>query len=327
MIISDQHDGNKPIYVWRYRLRAKTLLNARANKREIEGALLRIGGGFACLQPWVELGDPPLDKCLADMISARHWPIVRRALRCARFDGAARENGQSLFEDMEIPVSHATLAKRDVEQVGEAVERGFTIVKLKCGSNRDAESSFVVEMSAAYPALRWRLDFNETGTAIQVAAFVEALPPDVRRRIDFIEDPCPFSETSWTALYKKTRVRLALDRESGPNQTGAQVMVIKPALDEPLLLGEAAAARGQRLVVTSYMDHPIGQCFAAWEAGRLALTLPGCVDVCGLQTHHLFEKCLFSEQLSEWAPSFSPPGDTGLGFDDLLEVLPWKRIG
>ena len=323
----NQRDEKSPIYYWRYRMKTRARLNAKSSRREVEGALVRIGSGFACLQPWPELGDPSLDKCLVDLTGARHWPMVRRALRCAEYDAVARENGDSLFEEMEIPSSHATIPSRNAEQVGQAVERGFTIVKLKCGANPEAEQHFIVEMSAAFPALRWRLDFNETGTAEQVVAFVEVLSPDVRRRIDFIEDPCPFSETTWPELYKNTRIRLALDRESGPNQSGAQVMVIKPALDEPLLLGEAAASRGQRLVVTSYMDHPFGQCFAAWEAARLALTLPGCVDVCGLQTHHLFEEYLFSERLGEWSPSFRSPEGTGLGFDDLLEVLPWRRLG
>jgi O-succinylbenzoate synthase len=327
MNMSDNREDKKKIYIWHYRMKTKARLNAKSTRREVEGALVRIGGGFACLQPWVELGDPSLEKCLADLIGARHWPMVRRAVRCAQFDEVAREHGDSLFEDMEIPASHATLAKRNAEQIQNAAERGFTIVKLKCGINPEAESGFVAEMSAAFPSLRWRLDFNETGTAAHVAAFVEALPQDVRRKIDFIEDPCPFSTASWAELYKKTRICLALDRESGPNQSGAQVMIIKPALDEPLLLGEAAAACGQRLVVTSYMDHPLGQCFAAWEAARLALTLPGCVDVCGLQTHHLFEEYLFSEQLGEWSPTFRPPEGTGLGFDELLGVLPWKRIG
>jgi O-succinylbenzoate synthase len=82
----------------------------------------------------------------------------------------------------------------------------------------------------------------------------------------------------------------------------------------------------QRVVVTSYMDHPLGQAFAAWEAGRLALQFPGLVGVCGLQTHHLFEPDAFTEALGPWAPSFQAPPGKGLGFDDLLGKLPWKRL-
>ena len=316
-----------PIHYWRYRMKARGGLNARTARGEAAGALLRIGSGFACLQPWPELGDPTLEQCLADLLGARRWPMVRRALRCAEYDGVAREHGDSLFEELEIPRSHATLTTRDPEMVAEAVALGFTAVKCKFGRDLAKEAGFLSAQAAAHPELRWRLDFNESVEAAAVTGFLESLPAAVLRSIDFLEDPCPYSAPVWEQLHRKHRVALALDRESGPQQSAAQVMVLKPALDEPLLLGEAAVARGMSLVVTSYMDHPVGQAFAAWEAGRLALTLPGCVGMCGLQTHHLFEEYLFSEAFGAWSPEFRPPEGTGLGFDELLSVLPWKRLG
>ena len=106
----------------------------------------------------------------------------------------------------------------------------------------------------------------------------------------------------------------------------AQVMVIKPAVDEPFLLGEAAISHNQRVVLTSYMDHPVGQAFAAWEAARLELQFPGLVGMCGLQTHHLFEPNEFTEALGPWSPEFKPPEGLGLGFDDLLAAQPWTRL-
>lgn len=54
-----------------------------------------------------------MEKCLEDLAGPRRWRIVRRALRCAELDGAARENEESLFEEMEVPASHATLAVGD----------------------------------------------------------------------------------------------------------------------------------------------------------------------------------------------------------------------
>ena len=75
----------------RYRLKARGFLNSISNRREFEGALIQIDGGYGCIHPWPELGDPPLEKCLADLAGARRWPIVRRAIRCAEYDrvGAA----------------------------------------------------------------------------------------------------------------------------------------------------------------------------------------------------------------------------------------------
>ena len=102
-------------------------------------------------------------------------------------------------------------------------------------------------------------------------------------------------------------------------------MIIKPAIDEPFLLAEAAMKNAQRVVLTGYMDHPVGQTFAAWEAARLGLQFPGLVGICGLQTHHLFEPDAFTEMLGPWSPKFQIPEGNGLGFDDLLDELPWTR--
>jgi o-succinylbenzoate synthase len=321
MILIEQ----KPL-ISRYRLKARGFMNSISNRRDFEGALIQIDGGYGCIHPWPELGDPTLEKCLADLAGARRWPIVRRAIRCAEYDKTAREFENSLFEEMEVPKSHATLAKADVSEVALAVELGFTAIKLKCGRDLTAEMDFLETMASEFPAIKWRLDFNETLTPEQASDFLLGLAEKTRAAIDFVEDPCPFSETAWNDLRRKTRVKLAVDREAAPLSAAAQVMVIKPAVDEPFLLGEAAVQHNQRVVMTSYMDHPVGQTFAAWEAARLELQFPGLVGLCGLQTHHLFEPNDFTEALGPWSPDFKEPDGNGLGFTELLDALPWTRL-
>ncbi len=315
----------KPLFS-RYRLKSRGLMNAVSNRREFEGALIQINGGYACIHPWPELGDPTLEKCLADLAGERRWPIVRRAVRCAEYDRVARTFEHSLFEEMEIPESHATLAKTDTGEIARAVEAGFSAVKLKLGRDPAAEGKFLNEMTAEYPLLHWRLDFNEALELDEVAAFLMGLHDKTRAALDFVEDPCPYAPSSWTALHQQTRVKLAVDREAAPLSAAAQVMVIKPAIDEPFLLAEAAVRNNQMAVVTCYMDHPVGQAFAAWEAARLALQFPELVNLCGLQTHHLFEPDAFTEMLGPWSPVFQPPAGHGIGFDDLLDELPWIRL-
>jgi O-succinylbenzoate synthase len=227
---------------------------------------------------------------------------------------------------MEVPESHATLAQGNVREVALAAEAGFTAVKLKFGRDPAAEARFLDDMAAEYPAMRWRLDFNECMAPHEAAAFLSELADATRAAIDFVEDPCPYSESAWAGLRDGTGVDLAVDREAAPACSAAQVMVIKPAVDEPFLLGEAAVRNRQRVVLTGYMDHPVGQAFAAWEAARLGLQFPGLVGMCGLQTHHLFEPDEFTEMLGPWSPVFRVPDGNGLGFDDLLEALPWTRL-
>ena len=321
MMLTEQ----KPL-ISRYRLKSRGSLNSVSNRREFDGVLIQVDGGFGCIQPWPELGDPPLEKCLVDLAGARRWPIVRRALRCAEYDREARVFDHSLFEEMEVPESHATLSLARAEGVAHAVEAGFATIKLKAGRNPAAEIRFLEDMAAEHPALKWRLDFNESLAPAAAAEFLLGLSEKTRAAIDFVEDPCPYSETAWNDLHRHTRVKLAVDREAAPLSSAAQVMVIKPAIDEPFLLAEAALMNRQRVVMTSYMDHPIGQTFAAWEAARLALQFPGLVGLCGLQTHHLFEPDAFTEMLGPWLPVFQVPAGNGLGFDDLLDALPWTRL-
>jgi hypothetical protein len=71
-----------------------------------------------------------------------------------------------------------------------------------------------------------------------------------------------------------------------------------------------------------FLEDPLGQAFAAWEAAKA-----GGSEVCGLQTHGLFEANEFIEELGEVSPDFKVPGGAGLGFDDLLDALPWSKLG
>ena len=315
----------KPL-ISRYRLKSRGFLNSISNRRYFDGVLIQIDGGYGCIHPWPELGDPTLEKCLADLAGARRWPIVRRAIRCAEYDRVARNFENSLFEEMEVPKNHATLAKTDAAEIGLAVEVGFTTVKLKTGRDLVAEAKFLETMALEFPVLKWRLDFNESLTPEQASDFLLALTDQTRAAIDFVEDPCPYSDAAWTELRRQMRVNLAVDLEAAPLTAAAQVMVIKPAIDEPFLLGEAAIRHNQRVVLTSYMDHPLGQAFAAWEAARLELQFPGLTGLCGFQTHHLFEPDAFTEALGPWSPDFKIPEGTGLGFNDLLDALPWTRL-
>lgn len=319
--------GDRKIFIYPYRLRARHGLNVISRRSHFEGVLIRTsGGGYGCIHPWPELGDPPLEKCLADLAGRRFRPIVRRALRCAEYDAAGREFGHSLFEEMEVPESHATLVRPDFRDLETAAVAGFSVVKLKAGKKPPAEIAFLREAIGKFPQFRWRLDFNEALSPEAAAAFLAEISPEQRRAIDFVEDPCPYHEPAWIELQRKSGVAIAVDREAAPARTAARFLVLKPAIDEPFFLAEAALAASQRVIVTSYMDHPLGQTFAAWEAARLGLQFPGITGICGLQTHHLYEPDEFSELLGAWQPQFQPPPGHGLGFDDLLDALPWAAL-
>jgi len=314
-------------FVWRYTLRSASALNARTGRKEFEGALIRVRDGFGCLHPWPELGDPPLDDLLELWKEGEGHRLIRRALACATLDRHAREEGYSLFTGLAVPDSHATIVEWTHEAIERAVAHGFETIKLKGGRAVVREVELLDEWVRLWPGLRWRIDFNGMLSFAEVKALLGCLTDTALERIDFLEDPCPFEAREWTALREVGRVSLAMDEGMSAGHGEPDVLVVKPALMDPRDLLAGAVENAQSLVVTSYMDHPVGQCFAAIEAGRLMETEGSAlVGRCGLLTHELFEETEFSERLGGMGPAFSSPAGTGLGFDDLLKKLSWSRL-
>jgi O-succinylbenzoate synthase len=273
---------------WKYELKPKRRLSAIAAEGPRRGALIRVDGGYADIHPWPELSDAPLDEQLAMLARGETTPLTRASLRFAAIDSAARRDDRSLFDGLTIPPSHWP---------GPGPPGGFDTVKLK-SIDRIPEH------------VRLRIDFNATLTPEEFVRIAATLP---RARVDFIEDPCPYDAATWTELRARTGLRLALDRGgAGGQRKGADVLVIKPALQE-------IPRTDSELVVTSYMDHPIGQLCAAYAAATAGIT-----TTCGLVTHVLYEPDPFIDRMRIDGARLVPPGGTGLGFDDLLERLPWR---
>lgn len=273
------------VFVHRYRLIPRRALSALAGARPREGALLRVEDGFADLHPWPELGDLPLDDQLA--LLARDSPTAqaRASLRLAALDGDARRRGVSLFEGLTIPESHWP---------GNEPADGFDTVKTK-------------GVMPVPDHVKVRIDFNGTLTAEE---FVRVAATLRKEQIDFIEDPCPYDDSTWRELRATTGLRLALDRYEGT----ADVLVHKPALSESF-------PKHQDVVVTSYMDHPVGQFGAAYLAATHRVNAR-----CGLFTHVLYEPDAFLDRIEAEGARLAPPRGTGIGFDDLLSALPWKAL-
>jgi len=279
------------LFFHRYTLVPRRRLSAVAREGVREGALLRWNGGFADVHPWPELGDAPLDEQLARLARGELTPLTKAPLRLATLDGDARKRGVSLFEGLTIPESHWP---------GADPPEGFDTVKLKTVHDLPE-------------GVRIRIDCNATFTAREFLQIAGTLP---RERIDFIEDPCPYDAEVWGDLRERTGLRLALDRGTGESGRPAfDVLVHKPALSVlfPEFEGE--------IVVTSYMDHPVGQFGAAYVAATHAVS-----ERCGLMTHVLYEPDPFFERVEREGARLLPPRGTGIGFDDLLESLPWQTL-
>jgi o-succinylbenzoate synthase len=186
---------------------------------------------------------------------------------------------RDLFDGLTIPRSHWP---------GADPPEGFDTVKIKMPGG------------VLPDGYRLRLDFNNDGDAF--ARVAPALP---RERIDFVEDPCPYDPAKWRSLRAQTGLRFALDRHVATD--AVDVLVVKPAVQD-------VPKADIPIIITSYMDHPIGQLHAAYVAANSR-------ETCGLVTHVLYESDPFIERMQIKDARLIPPD-----FTDLLEALPWKRL-
>ncbi len=303
-----------------------------------QGALIRLttkegGIGYGDCHPWHELGDFELKKQLALLATGKLTPLTQRTIAAAQLDASARKTQKHLFATLKVPPSHHHLAELSSSQ-GHNLERLVraipSVFKIKVGIDPKHELAILQQW---WPVLRQgkgrlRLDFNCRLTRSDFETYLQALG-DVRDCIDFYEDPCVYDPQQWQQLREKYGVVLACDRESLralPHPHSCDVLVVKPAVqDVGCFLGESRA--GRQLVITSYVDHPIGQLTAAHAAAVVFRDEPEALGLCGLLTHHAFAATPFSMRFGEVDGCLIPSSiGVGWGYDDLWETLPWQPL-
>jgi O-succinylbenzoate synthase len=338
-----------------YQLVPKSGFGSVGKKAPRNGALLKFHwkdgrSGYADCFPWVELGDRSLAEQLSLLKIGKLTPLTQRSMEIASIDAHARKEGKSLFEGLSIPLSHAFIA--DLSLLSPSLltslsAQGFSRVKIKLGLQRDSVSQKVCGDEGGTLAgyfksfdllkMKFRLDFNNEPTRDEFERFLGQLG-EGRQHLDFIEDPFPYDHQAWRDIQQKWNVRLALDRfpadvqlrEKNETQFSKKfysgsfsVLILKPAIQSPDSMIEFGKQMNASIIVTSYLDHPLGQLGAAWTAARFGNSI---VETCGLLSHTSYEATLFSEQLNSESPIFVTPKGTGFGFDVLLSQQDWRPI-
>ena len=303
-----------PLYGCMYELHARHHLNKKSQQQSVKGFLLKRDVGVGCVQPWECFGHASLQEHWHACKEGREteYPILMQALACAKLDSESRHRGVSWWANRNVPESHATIT--DVDSQGEeALKRGFYTWKCKV----DPASLNQIEMILRkYAEIRLRLDFNETGNVLILHEWLQSLSLSHRRRIEFIEDPVSYEEKLWNDLSHAWEIDLAVDRDYLQYSSHSMCLPIwKPAWSAQLSVSSA------KMIVTSAMDHPVGQAWAAFCAAECKLT-----NLCGLRTDHLFEINAFSEVMGEWNPKWPMIPGMGMGFDQQLEKLAWTRL-
>jgi O-succinylbenzoate synthase len=303
-------------------------LVARADGHIRQGALLRFefdeGVGYADLHPWPELGDLELASELKLLAEGHPGQLARRSTEFAKLDAIARAEGHWLFEGATVPPSHLSLPYKVTDlDLASAKNDGYKIIKVKGWQWTTSELEAIQNSG-----LKLRFDFNSRPSYEAAKKTLEGwknIGSENLDWIDFIEDPCPCEVSTWNALRSEFGIRLGLDFEPSTPETPYDVVINKPARESPEEAINRHGKNGQSLVITSYLDHPVGQSFAAYSASvavREGLNL----ETCGLVTHDVYTSTPFSDQLQVENSVLRPAPGTGIGFDDLLKKSEWTPL-
>lgn len=316
-----------------YYLQAHKPLNAVSFDLRRHGALLRVtfssgSTGYADCFAWPELGDLALEGQLESLRKGIYTPVTKSALEWAFLDAQARVEKKSLLEDKIIPKSHfltSGFAEWSAAEVTDIISQGYTHVKLKIGAAIDRESEAIQRLFSQTPLLL-RLDCNESLSLSVFRDFLRKIET-VRGSIDFIEDPFPFDPESWSAIQKEGWT-LACDRKARlavGKKESASVLIFKPAIEllHDWTNEDWTNKQEQKIIVTSYLGHPLGQLAAAYAA---CLVDPAATSVHGLLSHRVYTPTSFSSQLNWEGPEFTMPTGIGFGFTGQLEQLEWKKL-
>lgn len=301
-----------------------------------EGSLLKVEWedglrGFADLHPWPELGDIPLKTQLEQLTAGQYTPQVQQSLLLARRDAKLRRDLRNIF-DVGTPVKNnfllSDLRILNSDLLVKIKSDGFTTVKLKVGQDLFFErhaTRFIAEAG-----LKLRLDFNAVGTQASYEKFMSGLSNEVRGQIDYVEDPFPFEFNAWSEV--RHFAPLALDNQydqvpwdSLPSAP-FDVLVIKPVKVDAERALELCLRWNLKASVTSYMDHPVGVMHALGLAMELRQRFGDMILEAGCLTHHLYQPDSFAAEISTQGPYLQKVRGTGVGFDELLETLPWQTL-
>lgn len=324
----------KDIFYSPYQLTSRQSLNAKVQGAGRDGVLLMVRWndglvGFADLHPWAELGDQNLDEQLRILREGKLTALSHSSLWLARRDAEARFAERNLLPEKAELKNNALLSSVmdiDGDHLNALKLQGFDTIKLKLG--RDLKQELHQLRHFQGTSFKLRLDFNNVLDENTYADFMASVPEGIRKQIEYVEDPFSYEAKSWSKV--RHFAPLAIDQELSQvlhhSDPAFDVVILKPAKTDVAEAVHFAQKHNCKVAVTSYMDHPVGVIHAAAVAAELRHEYGDLVLQSGCLTHTAFAEDDFSKQIqTEGALIFPVVGD-GVGFDDILEALPWQKL-
>lgn len=306
-------------------------LNSKINpqKPPRRGALLRVvfnDGliGYADCHPWPELGDHSVIEQLRGLQQRDVTPLMRCSLVFARLDAEARHEKKSLMAGLKVPLSHyliMDLLSMDSSHIDQIIAQGFTHVKIKLGEHLPQEAAHLLKLFLDSP-LKIRLDLNEKLSHNEYRSFLKTIRK-LEKSIDYVEDPFPFDPLVWKQFMQESPIPLACDRKAltaNFSPDSVSFLILKSALHSIDLFNKFPK---DKIIITSYLDHPLGQLAAAYTAAQIDSNQQ---KIHGLLSHYVYQPTNFSQGLSQQGPQFVAPSGIGFGYEELLHDCKWVAL-
>jgi o-succinylbenzoate synthase len=321
-----------------YQLFPKSVINSKIKIKYRPGALLRVrfdngNVGYADLCPFSEMGDQPLELELKNLLQSKPSALTQRALTVARLDADARAEEKSLYNPKVRVKNHFLINDLHTFEQNrlETLEKnGYSEFKIKLGRDLNVETEKLQNICERLSTTaRVRLDFNFTLTRDKFLQWFDKAQKWLRPSLEFVEDAFAYNAKEWREVNERWNIMLALDfapLETKIKAEGAQIVVIKPALEDDQKILKNIAGGPKKVVYTHYMDFPLGQMAALIAAENAALAHGDKILTCGLQHHDIYEGFIFQSAIKHDGPFILPPEGYGLGFDALLEKQKWIEL-
>ena len=297
------------IFLSEYSLEPKVKGPARAGfllKLEFEDHIC----GYADIFPWPEFDDPDISDVPAQLKSGQFSPLIKRSLCLAKNDYKARQKNQSLLKKSSLTNHHFIVGidSNSLSAVEKALSNNYNRFKLKVGKDIVKELGFLENLSEILPEKSLRLDANGRLNKNELVKFLA-----FENYIEFFEDPTT-EPVEWgleSPLY-------AYDHPGFNYElVKTQWQVHKPAKQS---IEEIFAPL---IVVSSYLDHPVGMA----HAFSVAQSLGDQKSPFGLASHNLYQPNEFFQYIEQSGPDLSIMQDgPGIGMTSLLQSQAWKEL-
>lgn len=321
-----------------YQLYPKGTLNSQTKAKYRKGAILRVrfdsgAVGYADVCPFGEMGDRPLEYELKQFSVGKPSPLGARSLFFAELDAQARAKQKSLYIPNVKIKNHfliTDIARFDLTRVDKIEAAGYSEFKVKMGQDLVKETELIEKLSNRFSSRsKLRIDFNSALSRDRFVDWFDKNQKWLRPFLDYIEDPFAYDAREWREVSQKRGITFALDLAADAvttNAEGAQVIVVKPAVQDPEPLVQKFKSTNKKFVFTHYMDFPIGQMFALATVQMLYPRIQEQLLTCGLQFHDIYEGFSFQDQVRMDGPYVLPPEGYGIGFDSLLSNMAWVEL-